>query len=106
MPGTERSSTVRVVPRPRYSRRRLALFHWNGASLQAEEGLDDDPRALLHGQPRGIQDQVVEQRIGEILVKMLPDEATPLTVRGLHVAGRLGRIEAALPADQRDPVLV
>ena len=35
---------------------------------------------------------------------MVPDEATPLAIRGLHVAGRLGGIEAALPADRRDPI--
>src|SRR5271157_1636216 len=105
MTVTVRSRADRVVAQPPTLETALAPVSPKRCGLQAKQGFDDEPRALLHGQPRGVQDQVIEQKIGEIIAEMLLDEATPLTVRGLHVAGRLGGIEAALPADQRDPIL-
>src|SRR5262249_51325623 len=60
-----------------------------GTRLQPMERLDDEVGAIASGQPRGVEHQVIQLRVGRILVKVILDEAGALGVRLLHPARRI-----------------
>src|SRR4029453_3711006 len=65
-----------------------------GARLQAAQGFENEVRTLGDREARGVENQVVVLRVRRGLLKMVLDEANPLAVGLVHMAGGGGPGEA------------
>ena len=84
------------------------ITSWPGCLIEAAAptGGRDDLREIVYRQRRRVEDEVVQQRVVDIVTEVMPDEARPTLIDVVHSPSRCCQVDAVPHDDALDPILL